>query len=389
MVEQVAALLHQLVAFPSVSRTPNREVLGWLTERLESLGATVRVVEGAHAGRANLIATIGPRGAGGVLLSGHTDVVPPGDGWDSDPWSLTRRGDRLVGRGAADMKGFFAATIHALAELPETTLTAPVHLVASYDEEIGCQGVRDVLPDLARDPLVRPEIVVIGEPTMMRPRHSHLGKELHRLTVTAPEAHSSRAATAPSAITAAAELVGVLAEIQALAPAGADPAVPPYSLNCGTIRGGTAPNVIAGSCTVEFEVRHDTVHDPGVVLAPFVAAVARIDGRLRAVGGTATCERLSRYPALAVDAGAPAFVRAARLADAGLAIALGFGTEGGLIAEALDAPVMICGPGDIADAHRPNESVSTQQLERCVHFVRALIRDFCTMEGAATGAKSA
>lgn len=341
------------------------------------LGGRVRILEGKHSDRANILATLGPEVPGGILLSGHTDVVPPGDGWNSDPWTLTHQGDRLVARGVADMKGFFAAVLHAMADFENAKLIAPVHLLASYDEEIGCQGVRDALPLLASDPLVRPEIVVIGEPTMMRPRHSHLGKELYRLTVTVPEAHSSRAALTPSAIAVIAELICVLSQVQASVPVGADLDVPRYSINCGVINGGTAPNVIARECTVDFEVRHDLETDPIKVLGPFSKALSRIQTRLNLVGGTAICERLSAYPPLATNASASAFVRALKIADSGSSTGLGFGTEGGLLAGAVDAPIMICGPGDIADAHRLDESVSINQLERCVQFIRELVREFC------------
>ena len=377
MVEHVQALLHQLVAFPTVSRTSNLELLDWFSDQVETLGGRVRSIKSTHSDRANILATIGPETLGGLLLSGHTDVVPPGEGWDSDPWTLTCRGDGFVARGAADMKGFFAAVLHALKDIDVAHLVAPVHLLASYDEEIGCQGVRDALPFLAADPVVRPEIIIIGEPTMMRPRHSHLGKELYRLIVTTPEAHSSRAAMAPSAIAAAAELICVLSQVQASAPLGPEVDVPPYSLNCGTVHGGTAANIVAGVCTVDFEVRHDVFNDPAKLLSPFFSVLAEVDARLRVKGGHAVCELLTRYPALKSDLSSSAFARAIKIADAGPSTALGFGTEGGLLASVFDAPIMICGPGDIADAHRPNESVSKRQLERCVYFVRELVREFC------------
>lgn len=252
-----------------------------------------------------------------------------------------------------------------------------MHVLASYDEEVGCQGVRDVLPELAVDPAIRPALVVIGEPTMMRPRHSHLGKQMYRVVVRAAEAHSSRAATAPSAIAGAAELVQALSAIQAGCPAAAPDAAPAYTVNCGTIRGGTAANVIAAECEVVFEVRHDIHHDPAEVLAPFVAAADALDERLAVVGGGVDRHLVTSYPAMATDTTSPAFAQAVRLADAGTAVALGFGTEGGLLSEAIDAPVMICGPGDIGDAHRPDEWVAVDQLERCVHVVRHLITHFC------------
>lgn len=374
---QVVDLLRTLVAFPTVSRTPNADLQTWLGEHLEACGARVAVVPGAHPGRVNLIASLGPAVPGGLLLSGHTDVVPPGEGWRTDPFTLTAVDDRLYGRGTADMKGFFAAVLAVMHATDPATLRCPIHLLASYDEEIGCQGVRDVLPQLADEPALRPALVVIGEPTMMRPRHSHLGKQMYRVVVRAAEAHSSRAATAPSAIAGAAHLVEVLSSIQAGCSAAQGDDAPAYTVNCGTIHGGTAANVIAAECEVVFEVRHDTHHDPVEVLAPFFAAADALHERLAVVGGGVDRHLVTSYPAMATDTSAPAFAQAVRLADAGTSVALDFGTEGGLLAEAIDAPVMICGPGDIGDAHRPDESVALDQLERCVHVVRHLVTHFC------------
>jgi acetylornithine deacetylase len=374
---QVVELLRSLVAFPTVSRTPNTALQEWLGEQLEACGARVQVVPGVHAGNANLVASLGPAVPGGLLLSGHTDVVPPGEGWRTDPFTLTALDDRLYGRGTADMKGFFAAVLVAMRTTDPATLHAPVHVLASYDEEVGCQGVRDVLPQLAVDPTIRPALVVIGEPTMMRPRHSHLGKQMYRVVVRAAEAHSSRAATAPSAIAGAAHLVEVLSAIQTGCPAARGDDAPAYTVNCGTIHGGTAANVIAAECEVVFEVRHDTHHDPVVVLAPFFAAADALHARLAAVGGGVDCHLVTSYPAMSSDTSSPAFAQAVRLADAGTSVALGFGTEGGLLSAVVDAPVMICGPGDIGDAHRPDEWVAVDQLERCVHVVRHLITAFC------------
>lgn len=376
--QRLVDLLGHLVGFATVSRTPNQILQEWLAERLEERSAQVRIVPGRASGRANLLATIGPDEPGGLLLSGHTDVVDPGHGWSSDPWVLTPIGDRLFGRGTADMKGFFAASMVALGSIDPQRLAAPIHIVASYDEEIGCQGVRDILPELRAS--LRPELVLIGEPTMMRPRHSHLGKQLYRVAMRAQAGHSSRAGSMPSAINAAAELVAKLAEVQAGCPRHADDGSPPYSLNCGTIAGGTAPNVIAAQCDLDFEVRHDVEHDPDDLLRPVFDALTRIDASLAAAGGGAVCELTTSYPAMATDVSSAAFERAVRLADAGPASALGYGTEGGLLATAIDAPIMICGPGDIADAHRPDEFVSIQQLTRCVAVVSRLIESFCVRQ---------
>ncbi len=212
---------------------------------------------------------------------------------------------------------------------------------------------------------------------MMTPRHSHMGKEVHRLAVRAPEAHSSQWATAPSAIALGSELVQTLNKIQASCPStrGGEPAG--YSVNVGTVQGGSQPNVIASNFEVTFEVRHSVDHDPADVLAPLIRSIDEIDQRLVPVGGGVGHELLTKYPAMDTDPTRRAFQRAERLVDNGPSSGLNFGTEGGLFAKTLESPIMICGPGDIADAHRHDESVAVEQLERCVRFLGGAIEEFC------------
>lgn len=372
--DRVTALLAELVAMPTVSEAPNEALVEALCRHFESLGGSCRLERGA-AGRSNLIARLGPARPGGVMLCAHTDVVPAGDGWSTPPFEMVRIGERLHGRGTADMKGFIATVIAALESVDPATLAAPVHFVGTYDEEIGCKGVRDVLPVLAAEPSIRPALAVVGEPTMMRPRHSHLGKLGVQLTVRAAEAHSSRAATSPSAISYAASFVGVLDRIQATCPAGHG--APPFVVNCGTIRGGTQTNVIAGECHLAFEVRFDTEHDPEELLRPLHEAIAAAVPVLRTVGGGVEWQEVTRYPAMRTDAASPAFKAAERIADSGASIDLGYGTEGGLFSETLGVPVMICGPGDIADAHRPDEFVTVDQLDRSLRFIGGVVDHFC------------
>ncbi|MEY4173937.1 MAG: hypothetical protein RI900_1102 [Actinomycetota bacterium] len=367
-------LLAQLVAMPTVSETSNATLVDLLGARLEAAGGVCTVAPGAH-GRSNLVVRMGPEAPGGLMLCAHTDVVPPGDGWTTDPFELVRDGDILLGRGTADMKGFIATVVAVLEGVDPAGLRAPVHFVGSYDEEVGCRGVRDVLPLLAADPSLRPSLAVIGEPTMMRPRHSHLGKLGARLTVRAAEGHSSKAATLPSAISHAASLVRVLDSIQASCPLG--DGAPPFVVNCGTIHGGTQTNVIAGECSLAFEVRFDTDHHPEALLAPLHAAISQSRSVLESVGGGVDWEEITRYPAMRTDTSLPAYRLAVQVADNGPSIDLGFGTEGGLFAEALGVPVMICGPGDIGDAHRPDEFVSIDQLDRSMRFVAGLVERFC------------
>lgn len=368
----LSSLLAELVAFETVSETSNLALQQWLAEQLAGRGAEVKIVEGA-TGRANLVAYFGPNKPGGVLFSGHTDVVPPGQGWATDPWVLTNHGDRLYGRGTADMKGFFAALLVGLDQVDLNSLSAPVRVLASYDEEVGCAGVRQVLPALAEEGPLDPALIIIGEPTGMRPGRSHPGKRVVRLEVAAAEMHSSKAADYPSAISGAAALVQALDEIQDACPPALPGEGPMYSLNVGTISGGSQANLIAGSCALVYEIRFALDQDPEQILAPLREAITEANQRLAPHGEVAETE-LFNYPALYTDPTHPVFAEAERLADNGPATGVGFGTEGGLLSTVFPSPIMICGPGHIADAHQPNEYVTLDQLNRCVQFVSSIIR---------------
>ena len=233
---ELAELLAELVAFPTESTTPNLDLIRWFADHAESNGGRVTVLNG-DVGRANLLASFGPQIAGGLMLSGHTDVVPAGTGWATDPYSMTRVGDALHGRGTADMKGFIAAMIRTITQFRGVELRRPLHIALSFDEEIGCVGVRQALEVIAERDDVSPEVVVIGEPTMMRPRHSHMGKLAYEIVCTATAAHSSLSHTKPSAITIAARLLNALDDLQQQYRPVGDPEV---TFNCGSIAGGSA-----------------------------------------------------------------------------------------------------------------------------------------------------
>ena len=369
----LAALLSQLVAFPTESTTSNLALIRWVADHVESNGGRATILDGAP-GRANLLATFGPQRAGGLMLSGHTDVVPAGTGWASEPYSVTHIGDSLYGRGTADMKGFIAAVIRMTQRIRGLQLKRPLHIALSFDEEIGCIGVRDALVVMQGRDDVRPDLVVIGEPTMMRPRHSHMGKLAYEIECIAEAAHSSLSHSTPSAIASAARLLAALDELQQTYRPVGDPEV---TFNCGTIRGGSALNVIAPTCAFSFEARHTVDHEPDTVLQPLWEAVETERALLAAAGGSVNVTEISRYPALRTAADDPWLRVVERIADAGPATSIGFGTEGGLFAEALDTSVVICGPGDIAVAHRPDEFVSVAQLLRCERFLTGLVLQVC------------
>lgn len=377
---ELAELLAELVAFPTESSTPNLGLIRWFADHAESNGGRVTVL-GGDEGRANLLASFGPEIAGGVMLSGHTDVVPAGTGWATDPYSLTKRGDALHGRGAADMKGFIAAIIRTIRKFGDVELRRPLHIALSFDEEIGCVGVRQALDEIAERLDVTPEVVVIGEPTMMRPRHSHMGKLAYEVVCNATAAHSSLSHSKPSAIAIAARLLSALDDLQQHYRPVGDPEV---TFNCGSVSGGSALNVIAERCTFAFETRHTIGHDPDIVLQPFMRAVDRERAALAVHGGSIDVTEIIRYPAMRTASDDPWLRVIERIADAGAATSIGYGTEGGLFAAALDASVVICGPGDIAVAHRPDEYVTVDQLLRCERFLCSLVHQIC-VDPAAEG----
>jgi len=377
-ISAVADLLGELVAYPTESCSPNVDLIDHYADRARRVGAAVDVVSG-EAGRANLHLRFGPDAPGGILLSGHTDVVPAGTGWETDPYVLTEVDGRLAARGTADMKGFLAATLVLLEETDVDALRAPVHLGLSYDEEIGCVGVRGLLDVLATGSTgagtCAPEVVVVGEPTGMRLCNAHAGKVAHRIDLTAASGHSSRAGTEPTAVHEGAALAALVQ--------GLNDSDRGISANVGSIHGGVAVNVLAPSCTLEFEVRHRADTDPDEVLAGVLDAVADADRRLSAVGGNATSELFIGYPGLDTDPSLAPVVAMADLVGCGAPGPVAFGTEAGLYADRLGVPSVIVGPGDIADAHRPNETVAPDQLERCGDVLRRTIHSFCSDDGPA------
>jgi acetylornithine deacetylase len=374
----LAQLLAELVAFPTESTTPNIGLIRWVADHVESNGGRATVLPGSE-GRANLLASFGPATSGGVMLSGHTDVVPAGTGWATDPYALTKVGDALYGRGTADMKGFIAAVVRVIERFRGIEMLRPLHVALSFDEEIGCIGVRDALEVIARSDVIRPDVVVIGEPTMMRPRHSHMGKLAYEIVCHSVPAHSSLSHSTPSAITAAVRLLHALDALQQRHRPVGDPEV---TFNVGTIAGGGALNVIAERCAFTFETRFTVDHDPDALLETFWNAVDLDRAVLSDVGGAVEVTEITRYPALRTDSDDPWLRVVERLADAGPATSIGYGTEGGLFAAAIDAAVVICGPGDIAVAHRPDEYVTVDQLLRCERFLCSLVQQICVEPAA-------
>jgi acetylornithine deacetylase len=370
--------LARLVAFDTTSRRSNLELISYVETLLGRLGVPSRRVANADGTKANLLATLGPSVEGGVVLSGHTDVVPvDGQPWTSDPWTLTERDGRLYGRGSCDMKGFLALALAAAPSFQAAGLKRPVHLAFSYDEEVGCLGAPDLIRTLCAE-LPRPALAVVGEPTDMQVVSGHKGIAVYVVTVRGKEAHSSRIDLGVSAIMAAVRLMGELHDLADRLAREADPSSPFHppgaTLTIGQVHGGTATNILARECVFAFDLRCPPGVEPEAVLAPFLRSVEVCDADLRrwSPDAGASVERRSGTPPLSpeTDGAAEAFVRALT-GDNGPARAVAYAAEAGQFQQAGFSTV-ICGPGSIDQAHQADEFVARSQMERGAAFMLRL-----------------
>jgi acetylornithine deacetylase len=371
-------ILARLVAFDTTSRLSNLALIEFVEAWLGDLGVASHRVANADGGKANLYATIGPMVPGGVVLSGHTDVVPvDGQPWTSDPWTLTERGGRLYGRGTCDMKGFIALALAAAPDFARADLQRPVHFALSYDEEVGCLGAPSMIRELVRH-LPPPAAVIVGEPTNMEVVNGHKGISSWWVTVTGHEAHSSLTHLGVSANMVAVELMHDLVELAKRLEHEADPHsafTPAHStLTIGQVAGGTAVNILARECSFVFDLRTLPGENADAIIAPFLAeaaaAGAAIRQRFPECGVVVT--RRSETPAMMPRPDGPAAVLARSLAgDNGPLRVAAYAAEGGQFQEA-GFETVICGPGSIEQAHQPDEFIELSQLERGAAFMMRL-----------------
>ncbi|PVM89692.1 acetylornithine deacetylase [Caulobacter radicis] len=374
-------ILARLVSFDTTSRGSNLALIEWVEAYLSDLGVASRRVPSADGTKSNLMASIGPAVEGGVVLSGHTDVVPvDGQPWSSDPWTLTERDGRLYGRGTCDMKGFLALALAAAPDLAAADLKRPVHLAFSYDEEVGCLGAPDMIEVIARD-LPRPALVVVGEPTDMVAVQAHKGIASYWVTVTGREAHSSLTHLGVSANMVAVKLMSHLVELSERLERQADPASPfmpkGATLTIGQVNGGTAVNILARQCVFVFDLRTPPGLDPQAILADFFALAASLDAEVRAKApeGGVKVEVRSLTPSFAPEEDGVAEAFARRMAgDNGPARVAPYAAEAGQF-QGAGFSTVICGPGSIDQAHQPDEYVEVAQMERGAQFMRRLIDD--------------
>jgi len=366
----VVQILDRLVSFPSVVGTPNGEIADWIVRYLEGHGVKVHVLPGPEGDRANLFATLGPADRPGYIVSGHMDVVPAQETeWLSDPFTLRAEGENLYGRGTSDMKGFLAAVLASVPALLARPLDNPIHVAFSYDEEAGCRGVPHLLarlPELCAAPLG----AIIGEPSNMRGVRAHKGKAAARIRIVGRAGHSSRPDQGINSIHLMSEVLAKAVEAASTLMQGPyDPTFEPAysSMQVGTLSGGLALNIIPDLCVAEIEARAIPGVEPTALLEPVHAVVRALAVRALEV----SWEPLSDYPALALPADAPLAALVDALTGKTSLAAVSFGTEAGLYQNA-GVPSIICGPGDIIRAHKPNEFIRRDELAACQHFIEAL-----------------
>lgn len=378
LLERTVDLLGKLIAFDTRSSESNLPLIEFVQAYLREHGVDSSLTYDAGGGKANLYATIGTGERGGICLSGHTDVVPvAGQPWTVPPFALTRAAGRVFGRGTADMKGFLACVLASVPDFIAHHGEVPIHLAFSYDEEVGCLGVRGLLRELemAR---VKPLACIIGEPTSMQVAVAHKGKHAYRCRVRGLAGHSALPQLGVNAVDFAAEFVTHLRRAAAnLRARGAqdDLFEPPYStLHTGRLVGGTAVNVIPDQAEIDFEIRNLPDDDPERVIAEARAYSDALVAEMRQVHAASEIDwnELTAYPALA-DQEPARWLRdmACDLAGDRAVRTLSFGSEGGLF-QAIGIPTVVCGPGSIEQGHKADEYVALEQLSRCLDFMQAL-----------------
>ena len=367
----------KLIAFDTTSRNSNLELIEWIAGYLEGWGVESSLSRDDDGRKANLFATVGPERDGGVVLSGHTDVVPvDGQAWDTDPFRAVEKDGRLYGRGTADMKSFIGVSLALLPEFLARGLERPLHFAWSYDEEVGRLGVHRLIADAkARGP--RPEAAIIGEPTSMAAVDAHKGVSVFRTAFRGVAAHSSATHIGESATHAAGRFIAFLDDLFEEHRARARPDLgftPPYTtIQVGIVEGGAAGNIIAQDCAVDWHFRAMPTDDPAAIETRVRAFLAALEETMRSrhPDCAVATERRAEVPPLKPDDASPATSLALALTGANGAAKASFATEAGIFQEN-GFPAVVCGPGDVAQAHQPNEFIALDQIEACAAFLRRL-----------------
>jgi acetylornithine deacetylase len=379
-INRIKAILAELVGFDTVSDKSNLALIDYVEAYLATHDVSAQRIMDPTGQKAALWVTIGPADKPGIVLSGHTDVVPvTGQSWSHDPFALVERDGRLYGRGAVDMKGFVATCLALVPEMTRAKLTAPIHLAISYDEEVGCIGVRPLLSEVNKLQ-VKPLACFVGEPSLMQVAIGHKGKHALRAIVRGEAVHSSLAPQGVNAVEYAADLIAeIRRRARQIAAGSARDAlydVPFTTLLSSVVQGGTALNIVPDACELQFEARGLGVHESKEVTDGIVAwARAELEPAMRQ--GHPDCgvdfEEIVDYPALDLADSHPLVTFAKTLAGRNSHIKVSYGTEAGLFVAMADIPSVVIGPGAIAQAHKPDEFIEIAELERCAEMIERLI----------------
>ena len=375
-------ILAALVAFDTTSRDSNIPLIAWVERFLDAHGVPHFRVDYEDGKKTNLFATIGPDVEGGVVLSGHTDVVPvDGQAWSTNPFALAERDGLLYGRGTADMKGFIAVCLAMVPAFRTMHLRVPIHFAFSCDEEVGCRGVVPLVEHM-RDHLKRPSAVIVGEPTSMQVVNAHKSAVRYGTEVHGHESHSALTDRGVNAVMVAAELISELNRVREDLIAEGDPTGrfdPPYStVHVGVISGGTANNIVPRSCSFSWETRLLPTADKQQVPKRIAALARKLEPAMQAVapGTGISTEKMTDVPGLAPEQDSAAENLALHCAHANSTHTVSYCTEAGHF-QSIGIPAVVCGPGSIEQAHKPDEFIAVEQLRKCEAFMQRLAARCC------------
>lgn len=370
-------ILGDLVGFPTVTTDSNLDLIGYVTSRLEPLGADIRITHDATGAQANLLATIGPPSDGGVVLSGHSDVVPAEEGdWTGAPFVAMRREQKIYGRGTVDMKGFIACALAMAPTFADLDLARPVHIAVTFGEEVGCKGAPLLIQDMLEAGL-HPSAAIVGEPTEMGIVEAHKGMHEYTTHITGLEGHGSKPAQAVNAVQYGSRYIAKLMDLASeleRRPPDESPYDPPHTtISVGSMHGGVAHNIVAGECVIQWEMRPVVRSDATHVLEEMARHEKALKEEMQAVSDLARIETttVGAVGGLERAGTSPAVELLTRLLDNPRRTTAAFGTEAGIY-QAAGIPAAVCGPGSIDVAHQPDEHVSIEQLEQCLQMMKGL-----------------
>jgi len=372
-------ILNHLISYPTVSRDANINLIDYIAELISCDNVKPVIIKNKEKSKANLFASIGPKNSEGVMLSGHTDVVPiDGQDWTKPPFECTYENGLYYGRGTADMKGFVACAVNAFVKAKQLKLTNPLYLALSYDEEIGCLGVRSLI-NMMEDLKYKPSMCIVGEPTSMSIATGHKGKTALKAECIGVEAHSALAPTGTNAIHLACDLINEIRIMQKeIAEKGYkddDYDIAYTTLHVGKISGGIVLNIVPNHTSVDFEIRNLIQDDPSKILEKLKVRIALIIKAAKKTASNADIKITitNEYPGLNTDINSEIVSFISSLTGSNNTIKVAFGTEGGLFSSKLSIPTIVCGPGSMNQGHKPDEFVSEKQLIKCDRMLETLI----------------